>query len=532
MEDKENIVESLKTPHRKLQTGLTAELRGSRHKRKTPLLDEDDDDGLLDILTPSAKGNADDAESPFQGKQLFGFQRRKKSLTAVLASVSATASPTGASAIASASASASSASGRPRRLATRTPEVVRSQKRLKAQKRLKTVIEASSDSSVESSVGSSDGDDCVTESNKEEEEEQDDAVASGLEIASYSRFFKDLHASKSSTSNNTLSKLPALDPKEFVNALSRVAGKHTAEKDRLNALHRQRFPQWVAELNAGFNILLYGFGSKRELLQDFAKTHLNDAPVVVINGFFPTITLKDIVGRILCDALDLPNASGSVQDQSAMILAYFSQQKRSVDKLYLVVHNIDGGNLRNDKAQTGLSQLADCPAITMLASIDHINASMLWDNTKLTCFNWLWEDATTFQSYLVETSFENSLMLQQNELGPQGVIYVLRSLTANARKIFRILAEHQIHQVEPDDKSQTENERHNAMMSRALTFQSFYQRANESFLVNNELTFRTQLTEFRDHKIIRTRKGVDGMEIMFIPLDVSILKDLLEQIEW
>lgn len=39
-----------------------------------------------------------------------------------------------------------------------------------------------------------------------------------------------------------------------------------------------------------------------------------------------------------------------------------------------------------------------------------------------------------------------------------------------------------------------------------MSFQDFYQRCREAFLVNSDLTLRTQLTEFRDHKLIRTRK--------------------------
>lgn len=39
-----------------------------------------------------------------------------------------------------------------------------------------------------------------------------------------------------------------------------------------------------------------------------------------------------------------------------------------------------------------------------------------------------------------------------------------------------------------------------------LSFQDFYQRCREAFLVNSDITLRTQLTEFRDHKLIRTKK--------------------------
>lgn len=42
--------------------------------------------------------------------------------------------------------------------------------------------------------------------------------------------------------------------------------------------------------------------------------------------------------------------------------------------------------------------------------------------------------------------------------------------------------------------------------SLGLSFQDFYQQCREAFLVNSDLTLRAQLTEFKDHKLIRTKK--------------------------
>lgn len=44
----------------------------------------------------------------------------------------------------------------------------------------------------------------------------------------------------------------------------------------------------------GFNILLYGFGSKRQIINDFRMSMLEDKSVLVINGFFPGLTLKEV----------------------------------------------------------------------------------------------------------------------------------------------------------------------------------------------------------------------------------------------
>ena len=38
----------------------------------------------------------------------------------------------------------------------------------------------------------------------------------------------------------------------------------------------------------------------------------------------------------------------------------------------------------------------------------------VWDQIKLSRFNWLWNDCTTFESYVEETSYENSLLVQQS----------------------------------------------------------------------------------------------------------------------
>ena len=77
-----------------------------------------------------------------------------------------------------------------------------------------------------------------------------------------------------------------------------------------------------------------------------------------------------------------------------------------------------------------------------------------------------------------------------------------------------------------------------------LSFQDFYQRCREAFLVNSDLTLRTQLTEFRDHKLIRTRKvglqylassyctnasfSLAAHNAVFLPLTVVLLTQNVE----
>ena len=58
-----------------------------------------------------------------------------------------------------------------------------------------------------------------------------------------------------------------------------------------------------------------------------------------------------------------------------------SHYKSSSDTLYIVVNNLDGPMLRNDKAQSILASLAATDNIHLIASLDHIRAPL----RKLTC---------------------------------------------------------------------------------------------------------------------------------------------------
>lgn len=41
-------------------------------------------------------------------------------------------------------------------------------------------------------------------------------------------------------------------------------------------------------------MLVYGLGSKKNLLEDFRVSHLSQEVHLVVNGFFPSITLKSV----------------------------------------------------------------------------------------------------------------------------------------------------------------------------------------------------------------------------------------------
>ncbi|KAJ2843547.1 Origin recognition complex subunit 2, partial [Coemansia erecta] len=131
-------------------------------------------------------------------------------------------------------------------------------------------------------------------------------------VPAYERYFMDLHSTKGlKTSDNTLSKLPHLSQAECRAILAKTTVKHKEELELLESMHRQLFQQWRFELDCEFNLVFYGYGSKRRLLNSFATQMTADAPVVIINGFFPALNLKHSLEKIVTQVLGLGDTTGS-----------------------------------------------------------------------------------------------------------------------------------------------------------------------------------------------------------------------------
>ncbi|NXM80876.1 ORC2 protein, partial [Oenanthe oenanthe] len=330
-------------------------------------------------------------------------------------------------------------------------------------------------------------------------------------------YFEAHSSSKVLTSDRTLQKLRKrrLTQQTLRDLLKNAPVAYSAEIRDLNQQHESLFSKWMLQLHLGFNIVLYGLGSKRDLLEKFRTSLLQDSVHLVVNGYFPSITVRSILNSITEEVLDHIGTFRSPLDQLEFITKRFKED--SSLELYVLIHNLDSQMLRGERSQQILAQLCSLPSIYLIASIDHINAPLMWDQAKLSLYNWLWYETTTFNPYVEETSYENSLLVQQSgSLALSSLMHVLHSLTLNARGIFRLLAQHQLEK--KDNPSYP-----------GLSFQDFYQQCREAFLVNSDLTLRAQLTEFRDHKLIRTKRGADGVEYLLIPVDDSTLTDFLEK---
>jgi origin recognition complex subunit 2 len=64
-----------------------------------------------------------------------------------------------------------------------------------------------------------------------------------------------------------------------------------------------------------------------------------------------------------------------------------------------------------------------------------------------------------------------------------------------------------------------------------ITFAHLFRMVRERFIMSSEQALLTQLTEFRDHELIKVRAGPDGGEVMYIPLSEESLQQMLEELK-
>ncbi|XP_063704434.1 origin recognition complex subunit 2 [Culicoides brevitarsis] len=333
-------------------------------------------------------------------------------------------------------------------------------------------------------------------------------------------YFNSHASSKVTTSNHTLDRLknPRLEHDKLFKLLSEMSLTNAHEKSikAMNEEYRTQFAKWIFLFNEGFNIVMHGLGSKRNLLSQFHKEILAEKPVIVINGFFPSLTLKEILDAIIVDVLEV-SPTGTPELLVDQIESEF--KKIPETHLFLLVHNLDGVMLRNDRAQSVLSRLASVPNIHLIATIDHINTPLLWDYSKLTSYNFIWWDCTTMLPYKDETAYENSMLIQNSgALALSSMKNVFLSLTTNGRGIYMIIVRSQL------------NNKGNPNYQ-GMAFKDLYSSCRENFLVSSDLALRAQLTEFLDHKMVKIKRAGDGTEYLNIPIEYGLLTQFTEEQE-
>ena len=293
-----------------------------------------------------------------------------------------------------------------------------------------------------------------------------------------------------------------VDKSHMMNA--KVPVKHFNEKQDLLLRHGALFPRWACSLHEGFNILLYGFGSKRPVLSAFMTYLMEEdaeAAVVEVLGYSPHFTVRELLVQVShasglsSEEFFLGNVSTSKKSVSMLAKRVLGDLETSDKTIFLFVNNIEGQNLRSDDCQDVLARLARLPNLHLVATADNAFVTpLLWDQKASADLNFHFFHVPTYCSYDDELMYQDDIAFEENDgRRLQAASVVLSSLTQTARSVFKELAENQL----GDCPS-------------GMAFGNLFTVCREQLILSNEITLRSHLEEFIDHDLVVLAETNEG----------------------
>lgn len=294
-------------------------------------------------------------------------------------------------------------------------------------------------------------------------------------------YFENLASSRIQPSSNTNPPLVAFKP-DYAKTL--YSNHHSKELQHLHARLRAFFPEFRAQLDSGFKLILFGYGSKIDLVNEFVEMFLDNIDCYTVYAD------RQVDGRDIPDSVSRPIA--------IVVHGFHRLDARIKDRL-----------------------LAD----SMVQLVATVNGELVQSKNG----DIIYHDFTTYIPYTVDElqPLMNDSLIKggssESSSAIGGARFVLQSLTSNARQIFCILAEWHLLQEESREQLDEDANCEEVAVSRGgLPEHVLYQKASEQLLVSSELAFRSLLTEFVDHELVVELNG--GLSI---PLGRQDLRQLV-----
>ncbi|KAJ1610172.1 putative origin recognition complex protein subunit 2 [Cryptosporidium canis] len=166
---------------------------------------------------------------------------------------------------------------------------------------------------------------------------------------------------------------------------------------------------------SGFSVLLYGFGSKINFLDEFVRIKIDgNYLALTIRGYFRNIKFKTCLLellKVLEQSEDLTNSADKIQNSHlnsecniesiiTRIKSLHNSPSTCNRNVFLIIHNIDSLSIR--PYLPAISQLAQLPFISVVVSVDNIRWPLLWSNSMRSRMNFLYFKMSTFEEYNIE----------------------------------------------------------------------------------------------------------------------------------
>jgi Origin recognition complex subunit 2 len=381
----------------------------------------------------------------------------------------------------------------------------------------------------------------------------------GRQTKSSKRSKEDTTASSSFCNLDDLPSFPTLaECAALMNTFDVLANSATIE-----AYHAQHcFAQWRHVLSTNHSLLLYGNGSKYNLLTSFCNVELcQEGYALQIDGFDPDVSIDGILDLLVqlflhgrepdprdCEGLlflrrstdnivgEIPEIynfrnSPTAVDRAVVIgRALAKRCAQTLVPVFLVIHSLEG--LCNELAQDALAALVvhavpdegQVAAIRLVASIDQVDASAaLWSSSTAFKFGWFWKEIHTYRPYIRELAMladedlsAKKAARKQNRATDQAarVLEVLKNLAPRYGEVMQVLAKLQLKELKSSSASPW------------VDYKVFRSECKSGFLIDKESKLRTLQTELTDHRLMIS-KTEGRSEFVSIPYNMDKLKEII-----
>lgn len=227
--------------------------------------------------------------------------------------------------------------------------------------------------------------------------------ADDIHVSRGSSFFKQ----KASSSAKTVAELgiSLANESELRASVASLPERLVEVKKALMETYKSHARDIAVQWRAGFSVLLYGYGSKFELLKVLVRECSGGYPALVIDGLSARVNYRSILMNTLGVVRDCKPSNFSSMNDDELLKSITEETKHQ--RVFVMVSNIDGPSLRSLEQQRALSEFSKIPRLHFGASIDHVNAPLIWDLQTKDRFAWVWHHVPTFKPYIREASISS-----------------------------------------------------------------------------------------------------------------------------
>ena len=171
--------------------------------------------------------------------------------------------------------------------------------------------------------------------------------------------------------------------------------------DKLYEKQQEKFEKMMFYLECEMNLLVYGVGSKRRILEKFLYDHPHEEHNSVVvrgyhSGLMPKCILTEIAEYIRKETNKKVQMKGSSRKWSSIgeLVEYIKRQmlvfsEDDTKPIYVLIHSMDVGVLKGQEWQEMLGELTSCKYLRFIISVDNSKSATLFTDLLLDQYNFV-----------------------------------------------------------------------------------------------------------------------------------------------